>query len=212
RQRPKKGTIVNLQHPLRNLFYFNQTASAISGVIHLDVHLAQAGVLRLQLFHTRTHGYIHAAVLRAPLVEGCRADAQLPAKLRYRQAGLYPLERFHDLTVRKPRPLHLVELLNEKILLLNAPLLRGDYRYGRSHGLDNVLQPPTTAFGIGLHESNGIGRSMARESIFNRCLDPGIMTAKDGGNITSVLSSRTLHRVLEVLFWSHQLDGVTQIF
>ncbi|MDR4127203.1 hypothetical protein, partial [Yanghanlia caeni] len=26
------------------------------------------------------------------------------------------------------RPLHLVELLNEKILLLNAPLLRGDYR------------------------------------------------------------------------------------
>ncbi|RQP04197.1 MAG: hypothetical protein D1H97_19255, partial [Paracoccus sp. BP8] len=33
RQRPKKGTIVNLQHPLRNLFYFNQTASAISGVI-----------------------------------------------------------------------------------------------------------------------------------------------------------------------------------
>src|SRR5690606_28977590 len=79
-------------------------------------------------FHTRHHGYIHAAVLRAPLVEGCRADAQLPAKLRYRQAGLYPLERFHDLTIRKPRPLHLVELLNEKILLLNAPLLRGDYR------------------------------------------------------------------------------------
>src|SRR5690606_3023270 len=28
---------------------------------------------------------------------------------------------------------------------------------------------------------------------------------------TSVLTSRTLHRVLEVLFWSHHLDGVTQI-
>src|SRR5690606_26202620 len=94
-----------------------------------DIHLAQAGVLRLQFLHTRHHGYIHAAVLRAPLVEGCRADAQLPAKLRYRQAGLYPLERFHDLTIRKPRPLHLVELLNEKILLLNAPLLRGDYLF-----------------------------------------------------------------------------------
>src|SRR5690606_12186986 len=100
---------------------------------------AQPCVLRLQLFHTRHHGYIHAAVLRAPLVEGCRADAQLPAKLRYRQAGLYPLERFHDLTIRKPRPLHLVELLNEKILLLNAPLLRGDYRESwKGRGSDEV--------------------------------------------------------------------------
>src|SRR5690606_28940582 len=33
RQKPKKGTIDNLQHALRNLFYFNQTASAIPGVI-----------------------------------------------------------------------------------------------------------------------------------------------------------------------------------
>src|SRR5690606_2030519 len=68
------------------------------------------------------------AVLRAPLIKGRRADAQLPTQLRHRQAGFHPLERFHDLTVRESRPLHLVELLNEKILLLNAPLLRGDYR------------------------------------------------------------------------------------
>lgn len=38
-------------------------------------------------------------------------------------------------------------------------------RYGRSDGLDNVLQSPTTAFGIGLHESNGIRRALAREPI-----------------------------------------------
>src|SRR5690606_4554776 len=59
---------------------------------------------------------------RTPRLSFKRSPGRLAAK-----AGLYPLERFHDLTIRKPRPLHLVELLNEKILLLNAPLLRGDY-------------------------------------------------------------------------------------
>ncbi|MBU9210963.1 hypothetical protein KTD23_22920, partial [Burkholderia multivorans] len=33
--RPKRDTIGNLQRRLWNLFYFNQTASAIPGVIHL---------------------------------------------------------------------------------------------------------------------------------------------------------------------------------
>ncbi|MBU9211867.1 hypothetical protein, partial [Burkholderia multivorans] len=32
--RPKRDTIGNLQRRLWNLFYFNQTASAIPGVIH----------------------------------------------------------------------------------------------------------------------------------------------------------------------------------
>src|SRR5690606_27790881 len=50
----------------------------------LDVHLAQAGVLGLQLLHARHHRHIHAAVLRAPLVEGRRADA-LPPRLRARR-------------------------------------------------------------------------------------------------------------------------------
>lgn len=35
RQRLKKVIINNLQHLLRNLLYFNQTASAIHGVIQL---------------------------------------------------------------------------------------------------------------------------------------------------------------------------------
>ncbi|MDH5859277.1 hypothetical protein, partial [Lampropedia aestuarii] len=40
---------------------------------------------------------------------------------------LHSLERLNDLAVREPRLLHVVELLNEKILLLTSPLLWGDY-------------------------------------------------------------------------------------
>src|SRR5690606_2619622 len=40
--RPKRDTIGNLQRRLWNLFYFNQTASAIPGVIqHRAIHLVQ---------------------------------------------------------------------------------------------------------------------------------------------------------------------------
>ena len=42
RQKPKKGTIDDLQHALRNLFYFNQTASAIPGVIQSSDHATKA--------------------------------------------------------------------------------------------------------------------------------------------------------------------------
>lgn len=39
RPKPKSDTIDNLQHRLRNLFYFNTTASAISGSIHPSPYL-----------------------------------------------------------------------------------------------------------------------------------------------------------------------------
>src|SRR5579859_2485488 len=76
----------------------------------LDVHLAQPGVLGLQLFHPRNQRHVHAAVLRAPLVERRRADPQLSAKIRYRQPRLYALQRVHDLAIRESRLLHSVEL------------------------------------------------------------------------------------------------------
>src|SRR5690606_41934785 len=44
RLRLKSDTTDNLQHRLRNLFYFNQTASAIPGAIHLALSVAQIGV------------------------------------------------------------------------------------------------------------------------------------------------------------------------
>ena len=72
-----------------------------------------------------------------------RADEQ-ESHRRHRQAGFHPLERFHDLTVRESRSLHLVELLNEKILLLNAPLLRGDYH--RIHAIFDVATKEQLAF------------------------------------------------------------------
>ena len=89
----------------------------------LDVHLAQPGVLGLQLLHARHQRYVHAAVLGAPLVERGRADDQLPAQLRNGKASLHALDRFNDLAICRSRLLHAVELLNEKILLLTSSLL-----------------------------------------------------------------------------------------
>ena len=58
----------------------------------------------------------------------CAADGVLPAQFLNRLASLRLLEYGDDLAVRKPRFLHLVELpRSEKILLLGAPICRGDY-------------------------------------------------------------------------------------
>lgn len=43
----------------------------------------------------------------------------------YRYASLDAFDGFDDLAVRELRLLHAVELLNEKILIPDAPLLRG---------------------------------------------------------------------------------------
>src|SRR5690606_17085332 len=94
----------------------------------LNIHLAQPGVLGLQFLHARHQRHIHAAVLRAPLVERRRADPQFAAQPGHGQTGLDTLDGLDDLTVRESRLLHAVELLNEKILLLTTSLFREDYR------------------------------------------------------------------------------------
>src|SRR5690606_25081258 len=93
----------------------------------LNIHLAQPGVLGLQFLHARHQRHIHAAELRAPLVERRRADPQFAAQLGHGQTGLDTLDGLDDLTVRESRLLHHVELLNEKILLLTTSLFREDY-------------------------------------------------------------------------------------
>lgn len=56
----------------------------------------------LQFLHLGHHRGAHAAKLGAPLVERLRADAELPAHVGHRNRRLHPLERIHDLAVRKP--------------------------------------------------------------------------------------------------------------
>lgn len=68
---------------------------------------------------------------------GRHADAQCPAQLWNGKTSLHALDGFKDLAIRKSRLPDAVELLNEKILLLTAWLLRGDYRI--SYSIENPI-------------------------------------------------------------------------
>ena len=91
-----------------------------------DIQLFEPPIFLFQLLHPSHQRGVHPAELRSPFVECCRADPVLPAQFRYRDPGLRLLQYRQDLAVRKPRLLH-IELLSEKILLIRAPLLWGDY-------------------------------------------------------------------------------------
>ena len=71
-------------------------SATIPALIFLDVHLAQPGVLGLQLLHAGHHGHIHAPVPGPPLVEGGGADAQLPAQAGNDQPGLHAFDSFPE--------------------------------------------------------------------------------------------------------------------
>lgn len=91
-----------------------------------DIQLLEACVLRLQFFHPRHQGHIHAPVFRSPVVERGRADAQISAEIGHGDAALRSLEGGQNLAVRKSRLLH-VEFLNKNILLFTPTISRGDY-------------------------------------------------------------------------------------
>src|ERR1700761_2931848 len=112
---------------MASVFFCQRLGDDLRLDLLFDVHLAQPRILRLKLFHLRHQRHVHAAVLAAPVVERCRADAQLAADLRHGNARLRPLERFHDLAVCELRLLHCVELPLLEILLLISLTERADY-------------------------------------------------------------------------------------
>jgi hypothetical protein len=75
-------------------------------------------VLVLQALHLADHGRIHAAILRAPLIEGRRAHAMLAAQLSHRHTSLGLAQDRKDLGFVESRHLHQIILshLAEKIL------------------------------------------------------------------------------------------------
>lgn len=101
--------------------------------------LCAAGRSRLPAPSSAPSATHPAAVLRTPLVERRRADAQHSAQLRHRQSGFHPFDRLDDLAVRESRLLHAVELLNEKTLLLTSPVLRGNYQKNNMPSLSSLL-------------------------------------------------------------------------
>src|ERR1700761_4503424 len=112
---------------MASVFFCQRLGDDLRLDLLFDVHLAQPRILRLKLFHLRHQRHVHAAVLAAPVVERCRADAQLAADLRHGNARLRPLERFHDLAVCELRLLHCVELPLLEILLLISLTDGADY-------------------------------------------------------------------------------------
>jgi hypothetical protein len=60
--------------------------------LFLKVHLLQAAVFILKLFHARHHGHIHAPVLGTPFVKRRRADAQLAANIWDTYASFNPFD------------------------------------------------------------------------------------------------------------------------
>jgi hypothetical protein len=93
-------------------------------------HALQPRVLILQALHLADHGRIHAAILRALLVERRRAHAMLAAQISHRHTSLGLAQDRKDLGFVKSRHLHQILLshLAEKILHPHPLKIWGDYR------------------------------------------------------------------------------------
>ena len=99
--------------------FFASASATISALIFSSTYILRSRAFRLKLPHLRHQRHVHAAVLAAPVVERCRADAQLAADLRHGNARLRPLERFHDLAVCELRLLCVELPWLESLLLIS---------------------------------------------------------------------------------------------
>ncbi len=79
--------------------FFERLRHNLSLELFLKVHLLQPAVLFFELFHTRHHGYIQAAVLGPPFVKGSGADAQLAANVWNADASLNTLDSVQNLAI-----------------------------------------------------------------------------------------------------------------
>ena len=102
----------------------------------LRQHLLELRVLGLQRLQPPRIRHLHAAISRAPLVEGRVADAVLAAQLFRAQPGLMLLQDANDLLFAEPASLHRLSPRSENRLTS---------KQGRFRGAGHVRSPFTAS-------------------------------------------------------------------